>query len=242
MGTDVHKSEVCTFCSELRGLLEKTNYGRLTGQYTKSRILWSNKDFALIPSLGPLTEGHLLLVPKHHEFSFANLSKGALFEAEKLIFTIIQFFRKQAQNTLIFEHGAVIQTGCAYEERIKKAKAGACTDHAHVHIVPGISASPIIRKMNDIHFHLRKHKLQRLSELYEAVEKEFPYIIIGSSKMKSWVLYVIEEVPTQFMRQMVASMVGLREWNWYKSPRIDVVQKTIQNMGISLNRWLETNL
>jgi diadenosine tetraphosphate (Ap4A) HIT family hydrolase len=241
MGSTKNKLEVCTFCSELSGLLETTNYGKLTGQYTKSRILWSNKDFAVIPSLGPLVEGHLLLIPKHHEFSFVNLSKRLLSEAEKLILAIIQFNRQRAHHTLIFEHGAIVQTGCAYEIRIKKAKAGACTDHAHIHIVPSLSASPIIQKIDDIHFHLKKHKLQHLNELHEAVERDFPYIIISSSKMKSWVLYVIEEVPGQFMRQMVASIVGLKEWNWYKSPHIDLVQKTIQNIGPLLNGWLRTN-
>jgi len=242
MGITVFKPEVCTFCSELSGLLKTTNYGKLTGQYSQSRILWSNKDFAIIPSLGPLVEGHLLLIPKHHEFSFVNLSKSILSEAEKLILSIIQFFRQQKHSTLIFEHGAIVQAGCAYERRLKKVKAGACTDHAHIHIVPCLSAAPVIQKMNDIHFHLEKRKLQHLSEMHEAVERDFPYIIIGSSRMKSWVLYVIDELPSQFMRQIVASIVGLKEWSWYRSPCIDSVQKTVQYMGPLLNRWLRTNL
>ena len=240
MDTAKLNPEACTFCSELLGLLQKTNYGRLTGQHTTGRILWRNDDFALIPSLGPLVEGHLLLIPKHHDFSFANLSKTVLSRAEKLIASISQFFSEQARQTLIFEHGAIIQNGCAYERRIKKAMAGACTDHAHVHLVPGLSATPVICEMERMRLHLRKRKLRHLCELPEAVEREFPYVIIGGSNIESWVLYVLEELPSQFMRQLVASLVGLKEWNWSQSPRIHLVQKTVRNIGPLLIKWLGT--
>ncbi|OEU63844.1 MAG: hypothetical protein BA867_00725 [Desulfobacterales bacterium S5133MH16] len=154
------KPESCTFCAELIGILENSNYGRLTGQIKKGRILWQNNEFALIPSLGPLIEDHLLLIPTYHTFSFADLSESVLSRADHLIMSLANFFLKQGHQIIIFEHGAKILNGSDYEKRLKRAICGACTDHAHFHLLPNISSHHVILEMESrgLHVAARNHK------------------------------------------------------------------------------------
>ncbi len=158
------KPEICTFCAELLGLLKNSNYGKLTAQVETGRILWQNNEFALLPSLGHLLEGHLLLIPTHHVFSFATLSETALSGAEELITSIGLFFNKRQYPMLIFEHGAITLDDSEYEKRLKRAQSGACTDHAHVHLLRGISAQKVISTIDKMHIHNSKSHIKSLLE------------------------------------------------------------------------------
>jgi diadenosine tetraphosphate (Ap4A) HIT family hydrolase len=233
--------EICTFCAEMLGLLKNTNYGRLTGQSAQSRIVWQDAEFALMPSLGPIVEDHMLVIPAYHTLSFANLSDHFLKVAQSLIANVNLFFTQQQRKTLVFEHGAVILTGSDYEKRVKRAMCGACTDHAHMHIVPGISAEAVISKIEQLHIHKSRVELNGLCELRQNVDAEAPYILIGGSDEKLWSLLSMEHVHTQFMRRLLASLVGLTEWDWREFPRIEMVQKTIHQTGPALRAWLESS-
>lgn len=231
--------EVCTFCAELLGFSRNTNYGKLTDDTRESRIIWRNREFALMPSLGPLVEGHLLLIPTHHALSFANLSPEALAKARSLIAEVERFFTSHCPDVVVFEHGAVILTDSDHERRVKRAMCGACTDHAHIHIVPAISARSVISRMEELSIHMQKVELDDLDRLREVVNVQLPYIVVGGSQMDRWMVFLLEYVPTQFMRRTVASIVGLTEWEWREFPRIDLVQAAVRRMGPRLNDWLE---
>lgn len=240
MYTNELKPEVCTFCAELLGLLENSNYGKLTAQVGAGRILWRNDEFALVPSLGPLLEGHLLLIPTHHVFSFATLSETALSRTEELIESIGRFFNKRQDPMLVFEHGAITLDDSEFEKRLKRAQSGACTDHAHVHLLRGISAHQVISNIDKMHIHKSKSHIKSLRELPEKADKDMAYITIDDADTQGWHLYLLEKVPRQFMRRVVASIIGLDAWDWYECPNIELVQKAVKQLGPSLNKWLTT--
>jgi hypothetical protein len=240
MYTNELRPEVCTFCAELLGLLEKSNYGKLTNQVGAGRILWRDDEFALIPSLGPLLEVHLLLIPASHVFSFATLSETTLFSAAELIASIGRFFKKSQEPTLVFEHGAITLDDSEYEKRLKRAQSGACTDHAHVHILQGISAQQVVSSVDKMQIHKKKSHFKSLRELPEKVKKDMAYITIGDADTQLWDFYLLEKVPRQFMRRVIASIIGLEEWDWYEFPNIELVQKAVKLLGPSLNKWLST--
>jgi len=238
MSTDEQRPDVCTFCAELLGLLEKSNYGRLTGGVGTDRILWRGERFVLIPSLGPLHAGHLLLVPTQHVLSFANLSELALLEAEELIASIGKFFNQQQDVILAFEHGAMTLGDSEYEKRLKRAKSGACTDHAHVHLLPGVSAQQVVSTIDEMCPHKIKSEITHLQELPKELDPNMGYIIISDGGRQGWCLYQLEKVPRQFMRRVLASIIGLAEWDWYDHPHIEVVQRTVKDLGPKVKEWL----
>jgi hypothetical protein len=233
--------EICTFCAELLGQRKNSNYFQLVGQTAKSRIIWKNSEFALMPSLGSLVNGHLLLIPTYHAFSFANLSITSLENAENLIASITQFFGENGQQVLVFEHGAVILEGSDYEKRVKRARCGACTDHAHVHILPSVSEKLVVSKLEGMCTKMKRKVLANLSKLREKVDPALPYIFIGGSDMESWLIFELEYVPSQFMRKLVSSSMGLTEWDWRQFPNIGLVQKTIQEIGPLFDKWFKSN-
>jgi diadenosine tetraphosphate (Ap4A) HIT family hydrolase len=232
--------EICTFCAELAGIVHNSNYFRLAGHDAKSRILWRNSEFALIPSLGPLAEGHLLLIPTYHTLSFANLPKTILANAENLVASVKQFFSERGRQILVFEHGSLVLTSCDYEKRRKKAICGACTDHAHIHIVPSVSAQLVISTIEKMHVHTNKTTIKSLLGLREELDPALAYILIGGSDTKSWLIFALEYVPSQFMRKLVASLIGLTEWDWRQFPHVGFVKKSIQEIGPHLKDWLQS--
>lgn len=232
--------ETCTFCAELSGQTKNSNYFRLVGHSATSRIIWKSSEFALMPSFGSLVQGHLLLIPTYHAFSFANLPRASLASVENLIASIVRFFGENGQRTLVFEHGAVLLGGSEYEERLKKARCGACTDHAHIHILPSVSAELVVSKLEKMCVHLNRTALASLDELGEQVDPALPYIFIGGSDAESWLIFMLEYVPSQFMRKLVSSTMGLAEWDWREFPHIDLVQKTLQLIGPRLAEWLQS--
>lgn len=238
MENDELNEESCTFCAELIGRLDKSNYGRLTGQTKDARVLWQNNEFALIPSIGPLVEDHLLLIPTYHAFSFADLSEYVLSRADHLIMSLANYFLKQGCQIVVFEHGAKILDGSDYEKRLKRAICGACTDHAHFHLLPTISSHHVISEMESRGLHLKKSGLLNLNEFPQKVDRETAYIIIRGSNMEAWGLYLFEEIPSQFMREIVASIIGLKGWDWSEFPRIHLVQKTVRLLGPRIRVWL----
>lgn len=242
MNEDNSKTNDCTFCAELNKFYDKSNYSRLSGQYDNGRILWKNDNFALIPSLGPLVEGHLLLIPIIHSLSFADLSKNMLLKVVEIVSCITGFFREFNQDIIFFEHGALVGQASMDEARRIKARSGLCTDHAHLHILPGITVNAVLSRIEQIALHSGKREILDLSILPEVVDNNSPYILIGGSTIQLMTLYGVDEIPSQFMRQLIASIIGVKEWNWCKEPRIDLVQNVINVVGPALKNRLEITL
>lgn len=234
--------ELCDFCSELLGDLHNTNFGKLAAAQTKGRILWQNSEFALIPTLGPIVEGHLLLIPLQHVFSFANFSYFELEKAEIIINLIYQFYSTQNKKMVSFKHGACVHKGLHYEKRIKKALSGACTDHAHFHLIPDVPITEILKRIETQDLIVKKKRIKKLSSLPKSADNASPYVIIGGSDTPFWHLYIVEELPSQFMREIAASFVRLEDWSWISNPRIDLIINTLNKIGLSLNKFMKYHL
>jgi diadenosine tetraphosphate (Ap4A) HIT family hydrolase len=87
--------------------------------------LFESDNFVVIPSLGALVEGWLLLVPKSHFICIGALPKSLLREMGELKATACSFVRDVYGNVVAFEHGP-------YDN---SRKVGCGVDHAHLHIV-----------------------------------------------------------------------------------------------------------
>src|SRR6266436_3109848 len=117
------KKSTCCICSQIEGNAHNDLVAQLVGsdKYIR-RVLLESESFAVIPSIGPLVEGHVLLSPKKHFKSFAQMATE--FEQE---FAIIKkrlsaiLTRTYEQRIHYFEHGSA-----------KKALQPMCTvEHAH---------------------------------------------------------------------------------------------------------------
>jgi ATP adenylyltransferase len=108
----------CILCSELEDHEERAPW---------NAPLIETENFVVIPSLGALVEGWLLIVPKRHHISYGALPVALRAEADALELQTRELLESQYKKPVVtFEHGpsaAKHGTGCG-------------VDHAHLHLVP----------------------------------------------------------------------------------------------------------
>jgi len=129
MSKTTRNSNNCTICGEFYGWQESNLFAHLFGESLKSRVLAKNKSLTIIPSLGPITQGHLLICSNKHFLSLADGFNRGLEEIEikSAMHTVRSWLEKYFQLPVIaFEHGSVVGGD----------RSSACVEHAHLHMLP----------------------------------------------------------------------------------------------------------
>jgi ATP adenylyltransferase len=87
-----------------------------------------SENFLVIPSLGSLIEGWLLIVPKKYHLNISQLSLADMVELEMVIAELGRRFLSMVSKDqfVIFEHGPTLENSVA----------GCGVDYAHLHWVP----------------------------------------------------------------------------------------------------------
>jgi diadenosine tetraphosphate (Ap4A) HIT family hydrolase len=195
----------CTICSELRGEDENNLIFRLLGKEFNS-IIKKTDNFAVIPTIGQIVEGYIMVVPLEHYNCIAGLPGHLFEEFDKLKMECIEaLFKIYGKRCICFEHGAV---GTSFEK-----KAGCCTDHAHLHIVP--VEIDLLREIEQI---FKSEKIETTERLSEKYKKGIPYLFFENSNRE---MYVFEAplVESQYFRKLVAKNLGLIDkWDWRSNP------------------------
>src|SRR5258708_7229485 len=112
----------CDFCADVGSGLQHKSPGR--------RPMWLSPTFALTPTIGPLSTGHLLLLPRRHSKSFGQLSGAEWSEVLTAETEVESMLTRRFGGTIAFEHGT---SGVPM--------AGGCwTPPRHLHLLPPPSA------------------------------------------------------------------------------------------------------
>ena len=120
----------CSFCSEINNKEENNFFDiYLKKEFEEagleSRIVATTKNFVIMPMVGPLVPGYLLIVPKDHYLSISQLPKEQVEELKTIKQELQKVFNETYGKCVFYEHGAL---SCSL-------KGGSCSDHAHLHIV-----------------------------------------------------------------------------------------------------------
>ena len=178
-------------------------------------ILWRNSDLYVIPDIAPLMEGHLLMVTTPHYMCFGACPDTLEPEIYSMQQRIRQLFRSAYQEaTLFLEHGPA-----------RLREAGSCIDHAHWHCLP--ASFRIKERVDQLIGPGQVASIDMLRSLYETGQS---YLYIEENTEEKWV-YLVDVVPGQFLRQVVASTLGHTDWRWQS------ICKTPENYQI-YNRML----
>jgi ATP adenylyltransferase len=100
-------------------------------RYAQTRRWWDTpiletRSFVVLPTVGPLVEGWLLIVPKIHVLSFARVARGEFSQLEAVLAKTVALVEEAYGPVAIFEHGAAAS----------KSRVGCGVDYAHLHVVP----------------------------------------------------------------------------------------------------------
>jgi diadenosine tetraphosphate (Ap4A) HIT family hydrolase len=122
------EEQPCCICSEIRGERDNDLIAKaLGGEFYIRRVALEAATFAVLPSLGPLAPGHVLLCPKGHYRSFAALPRELHPGFEDL--------KQRLTGLLCATYGGPVH----YFEHGMASRGGrvVCTvEHAHLHAVP----------------------------------------------------------------------------------------------------------
>lgn len=211
----------CTICAEIEGNKDNNLCYAVFNKKIDS-IIKETKKFAVIPSIGPLVEGHILMVSKKHYPSMGALPKKLIPEMLKL--------KKDCQSALLkiyhkksicFEHGVV--------DSNPGKKAGCCVDHLHLHIIP--AEIDIIDEMKK---NFRAEKINSFNQLADKFQKKTPYLFYEDNDEEKYV-FNAPLVISQYLRMIVADKLGVIDrWDWkanYGEKRfLDTLQKLKGNI------------
>lgn len=207
-------SMICCICSQIAG--EQAN--DLLSRHLDSndvylrRVSHETDDFALIPSIGPIVQGHVLICPKKHYRSIAALPstlvpKYTAFKDE-VVKTLSTVFGGPIHS---FEHG-----GASNSTRL------ICTvEHAHLHLLPAPEAvSRIVLKT------LCWSRVGSVEEMAEAT-RGGEYLSYEAPSGQLFVAKQEDPFESQLMRKIFASALHKGDsWNWRDDPKTIEVEAT----------------
>lgn len=197
---------ICYLCGQIHGASTRDLIASmLPDEPYARRVLLETPSFAVIPSLGPLVDGHVLLCPRSHFRSFAEIPRELHAEHDAVKATVRSLLREvYGRDVHVFEHG----TGRASDRTL-------CTvDHAHTHLVPlPDTAIRHTLSLNEwVPFDGTLGTLASLTSGHEYVAYEEPD---GTARVR----VAIGGVESQYMRRVVARCLGkVDDWNWRVAP------------------------
>jgi ATP adenylyltransferase len=180
--------------------------------------LWETTNFAVIPSLGALVPGWVLLVPKEHVLAIGALSDALVRELNVLKMQISGALSTHyCQPVVAFEHGPS-QDG---------SNLGCGVDHAHLHLVPA-----------DID--LESAMCSKLPKGASWRPADFSQCRLASSKGEGYLYYeqplnvgriaIATDFEGQLFRRGLAEQLGLtNQYRWREYPQLQNVRKTIDD-------------
>lgn len=184
----------CDFCTDLANGLP----------LQPSRPMWVSSRLALMPTIGPLTTGHMLLVPRQHLTSFGALDAADWADALKAIAGVEGLLERRFGVTLAFEHGT---SG--------SPTAGGCgIDHAHMHFLPVRRSVRGLPPLPDAKWHQLDDNW--LVQLQSLSSQRVSYVYIRTAEGSHFATPV-RSLPSQFVRRWMAEQVGLKRWDWRQS-------------------------
>jgi diadenosine tetraphosphate (Ap4A) HIT family hydrolase len=146
----------------------------------------------------PIVEGHVLLCPRLHYPSMADVPRDVAADADRVLDGVIAVYEEVYGPTIVYEHG---RTG----QCLRRNPGERICHHAHVHLVP-LDAD--VAAAVELGQHAPFTSLRDLAELAYDVEG---YIVAGSSKSGRRYFPVTRPMGPHYLRTLVATLAGVPE-------------------------------
>ncbi len=185
-----------------------------------NKPLFKSPNFAVLPSLGALVEGWLLLVPKKHFICMGAMPDSIVAEMKWMKHHLCSVLQQCYGQMCVFEHGPS-KPNC---------NVGCSVDHAHLHFVPMTFdlASAVTQFLpQDVLW-----SEAGLGECRAAFSKGEDYLYleqpIGSGRIATH-----QGFGSQLFRRAIATQLGTPDqFNWREHPQLLNVSATIKRMQV----------
>jgi len=208
-------TDKCDFCNEFSGNAENTFYTTYKG-CPETRFLFRSDRFVVVPSVGQLVEGYLLVLPVHHCKALGDLCVHALDELAILCVLVRKILGDHYGRHILFEHGT------------RSEGVGGCgIYHAHLHATP-LAGTP--DPIDALKARFRYTGLADLSELSKKSAGLPSYLFYQDSHGR---LYLFDTGPlrSQYMRKLLADALGRQDWDWRTVGREERLLATLERLS-----------
>lgn len=218
--------DLCSFCAEIDRARDHNLLLDLMPELTPDDfVLRETDDFVVIPGVGSVCDGYVIISPKAHVLSFGHLD-ASLDDQFQVVFGEVEheLSERYRQRVIAFEHGA---------ESFRN-RGGSCTDHAHMHVFP---ADPRLDLVSAIRADFELRPASRfLPEMREQVaQRRRPYLWLRGADGDMWVCDAPKAL-SQYIRRVIVSQLGRPgEWDWLVFPGTDHMRNTVRQLHRS--RW-----
>ncbi len=224
--------DICSFCAEIERRQPHNLFQQILGPgIGHSYLLRETQNFVVMPGIGSLADGYLLVVPRQHVLSFGYVPEHCDGELNDLLSMLVRWLQRRYSPAVVcFEHGAASFT----------ARGGSCTDHAHLHITP-VSASVDLLSVMTRDFEPKQ--IPSMASLRDQVAARIPYLFLRNHDGRMYVCNA-PNAKSQHLRRDLAMQLGLGEvWDWLVFPGSEHISATIQayksNQNMSEHNKLE---
>jgi diadenosine tetraphosphate (Ap4A) HIT family hydrolase len=191
--------EHCSFCRELGCPPEQSRYFHVLAGKPERKLLLRTAHFVVIPGIGQLVPGYLLIRPTEHFISCGHMPAPLFDELEELKLELRSLLRSvYGTPTLFFEHGALTE----------RMRGSCCTDHAHVHVMPtdlDITAEVVNA--------LAARRVEGFRALPELIQNATPYVAFENAEGHVYAGNATG-APKQLVRRIIARRLGREDWDW----------------------------
>lgn len=187
----------CDICNEIKSSVSSRIYREyINKQYKENnlnkRIIFDTDNFVIMPSVGPVAECHLLLIPKLHVHSFALLGQNLLNEAGSILKDVSEIIKNQYGSCIAFEHGVISDDF---------GGSSSC-NHAHMHLIS--SGVNLIKYL--INDGLMPKRIKNIEELH-SINNQKPYFYYQDNCGDLW--FMEDTVKqSQYVRILLAKLHG----------------------------------
>ena len=182
-------------------------------------LLAETESFAVIPSLGSLVPGWLLVVPKRRVLNCGRLADRERSELKELTGRLTEALRRFPGRVFAFEHGSTdfgSLTGCG-------------VDQAHMHLVP-LEFDLLAAASHAVGVTWDTHSCDDIVDLIHRRDAEY-VAIHDRERGCSLVGKPITQV-SQWVRKIIAAKLERsHEWDYRQAAQRDVIGMTIEALG-----------
>jgi diadenosine tetraphosphate (Ap4A) HIT family hydrolase len=186
----------------------------------KERILYETENFYVMLSLGPLTEGYLLICSKKHLESCGLIDSEQGDEFDNLTKNVSKILKEVYGSCLFYEHGRV-GSCLTFSESSKHCH------HAHLHCVP---VNVPLNKFIDEDFYTIKH--DSWSDFRKSSKEYYePYLFVHDGEMKSHFV-IKKDIRRQYLRHKTATLIDKSElWDWVKHQGWEKIERAKKKLA-----------
>lgn len=195
-------------------------------------VLLESRHFTIVPTLGSILPGWILVVPKQHFLSFASIPKHLHSELRQIRQLVEGIMMPIFGSVTWFEHGASQPGG----------PVGCGIDHAHLHAVSLPFDMWQVLQQNE---KLNTIEWGSISSLYAVDTIDYPngYYFLEQGEQKPKIGRVMKKGIRQFFRRVIAMYLGIPEhFDYAEFDFSENAIQTVDAMEPHLQRYLHSNI